>query len=444
MYTQCGRGCGLVWTRAVMGALLHKSYFEDFEEVKGIVEALKATKENLAKEKDEVFNLDQEYQEYFEALIMAFEETNLDNLVDKWSEVDKAWMKVTSPIQVVHPLEYYDDHYRKSIQPEWDIRIINPKIVNKRSESVKKMYKELFNELGNGKEKVYQMCIDNINRTQLYLGRPIFYYGDHLEGTFSAQVVPNDMVASKESGKKIFAFADKVLENSRNKPFFMKLAKIIYEEEAVKESRRFLYNETEKWHEVYDITTIGHEYGHILWLDDDTEIVMNKSGNFKNIEEFKATCGGLVSFLKSNDQDLKDEVIKDIIGRAVGLIAWMKVGEVIPYYCESLIHLKGLFDNKIITWKGPGTKLKENITKETYNNLKNWYIDTYKELAKIYLNKEDANNFLDKFAKKEGEYFMPVDQDLKEFVNYFYEMYEKYANQIDETDSPENYKPKTS
>lgn len=288
------------------------------------------------------------------------------------------------------------------------------------------------------------MCIDNIDRTQLYLGRPLFYYGDHLEGTFSAQVVPNDMVASKELGKKIFAFADKVLENSRNKPFFMKLPKIIYEEDTIRQARQFLYNETEKWHEVYDITTIGHEYGHILWLDDDTEVIMNTTGNFKNIEEFKATSGGVVSFLKSEKEDIKEEVVKDLLSRAVSLIAWMRVPEVVPYYCEGLIHLKGLFDTKVISWEGPGTKLKENITEETYQDLKNWYLCTYKELAKTYLEKRDATEFLNKFAVKDEKYFMPVDKNIKEFVEYFYKNYEEYANQIDETDSPDNYRPKTS
>jgi hypothetical protein len=38
-----------------------------------------------------------------------------DNLVKKWSEVDIAWMDVKSPIQVGHPLEYYEDHFRKTV-----------------------------------------------------------------------------------------------------------------------------------------------------------------------------------------------------------------------------------------------------------------------------------------------------------------------------------------
>ncbi len=32
---------------------------------------------------------------------------------------------------------------------------------------------------------------------------------------------------------------------------------------------------------------------------------MNKTGNFKNIEEFKATTGGLISFFCDEDDDEK-------------------------------------------------------------------------------------------------------------------------------------------
>jgi hypothetical protein len=39
------------------------------------------------------------------------------------------------------------------------------------------------------------------------------------------------------------------------------------------------------------VSTTGHEFGHTLWLDSDTEMRMNGTGNFKNVEEWKATTG---------------------------------------------------------------------------------------------------------------------------------------------------------
>jgi len=50
---------------------------------------------------------------------------------------------------------------------------------------------------------------------------------------------------------------------------------------------------------------------------------MNKTGNFKNIEEFKATTGGLVSFFLNPENDnLKEDLVYSLIKRAVELIAW--------------------------------------------------------------------------------------------------------------------------
>ncbi len=164
--------------------------------------------------------------------------------------------------------------------------------------------------------------LKSLDKVQLYVGRPAMFFGAELNGLFSAQVVPNDEIVSKEEGKKIFAFSDEILQSTRAKPF-LKLSSEVFGQEFLNEDREFLFNQTTAWHQVYDITTIGHEFGHILWCDDETESVMNKTGNFKNIEEFKATTGGLVSFFldESNDEkNLEEQVLIDTVKRAVGLI----------------------------------------------------------------------------------------------------------------------------
>ena len=53
------------------------------------------------------------------------------------------------------------------------------------------------------------------------------------------------------------------------------LSKEIFGQEFLTEDREFLFNETASWHQVYDITTIGHEFGHILWCDEETETSYN-------------------------------------------------------------------------------------------------------------------------------------------------------------------------
>lgn len=422
-----------------------KTNAEFFEEnIKNILAELNVLKENILKLEDNIFNQKKEYLDYIETLIVAFKEKDRNKLVKNWSIVDEKWMQIKTPIQMSHPLEYYDDHFRKAVQLEWDIRINNPNYAkNERSVKIKKMYTKLFEKINKDKNyknkylNVYEMCISNIDRTQIYIGKPIFYYGSELNGLFSAQVVPNDTIASKKWGKKIFAFADNVLLNQQNKPF-MKLLGIVYEKEFVKKLRRFYLKQTKNWHKIYDIETIGHEFGHILWLDEDTEIHMNKNGNFKNIEEFKATAGGLVSyFLDEKNESLNQEVTRELVSRSVGLIAWMEVGDVLPYYCEGLIHLKALFDSSVIEFNG--TKIKVSITDENYEKLKGWYLKTYENLAINYLEKRNADEFLYTYMKKEEAVFLPKDEKIKKFVLWYYEQYKKYANTLETEDKKENY-----
>ena len=110
---------------------------------------------------------------------------------------------------------------------------------------------------------------------------------------------------------------------------------------------------------------------------------MNKTANFKNIEEFKATTGGLVSFFmdeNSSEKELEEFVLSDTIKRAIGLIGWMEVDEVQPYYCEGLIHLNGLFKSEVLGWDKENKTLTIDQNKEKIESLKQWYIDTYSSL----------------------------------------------------------------
>ncbi|HSR74577.1 MAG TPA: invasion protein CiaB, partial [Sulfurovum sp.] len=178
------------------------------------------------------------------------------------------------------------------------------------------------------------------------------------------------------------------------------------------------------WHEIYDISTIGHEYGHILWIDRDTESKMNATGQFKNIEEFKATAGGLMAFFYNEREALKKHVVDDVVSRAVGLMAWREVGEVLPYYCEGLIHLDILFSSGVIGYDG-----QIRIDYSRYDAMKKCYQEAYGTLAENYLNKVDASLYLQTYAVKEKGVYLPVKEEIKAFVEHYYERYKEIGQQ---------------
>ena len=426
-----------------------KAYIKAFKkEVTQVIDALEEFADKLIELEDDVYNQKWEYVAYIQSLIVAFGEDNTNNLVSKWADVDRAWMKITTPIQIGHPLEYYEDHFRKAVALEWDIRVTNPKFAQNdhRVNKIKSSFTKIFSSFEpNAKSEEYKKIFDfsfkSLDKVQLYVGRPALFFGAELNGLFSAQVVPNDEVVSKELGKKIFAFSDEILQSSRAKPF-LKLSREIFGQEFLRKDREFLFNQTQSWHSVYDISTIGHEYGHILWCDEESESLMNKTGNYKNIEEFKATTGGLISFfldVSTDELHLKEQVLIDLIKRSVGLISWMEVDEVQPYYCEGLIHLAGLFESGVLSWSDENKKLDINMSEVNYQNLKMWYIENYTKLAKHYLDKLDATIFLNFYAKKDGKYFMPNDKNINAFVKYYFKRYQEIGQEIDTEDKKSNY-----
>ncbi len=102
------------------------AYIDAFpKEIGDIIDKLKELRNSLNEESDDASGQKQPYINYFDALIAAFSETDTDQLVTRWANVDTVWMSVQSAFQVVHPLEYYEDIYRKAVAPEWDLRLRN-------------------------------------------------------------------------------------------------------------------------------------------------------------------------------------------------------------------------------------------------------------------------------------------------------------------------------
>ena len=107
-------------------------------------------------------------------------------------------MKITTPIQIGHPLEYYEDHFRKGVALEWDIRLTNPKFAQNdhRVNKIKSAFSKIFDsfEENDSYKKIYDFSFASLDKVQLYVGRPALFFGAGFNGLFSAQVVPNGEV----------------------------------------------------------------------------------------------------------------------------------------------------------------------------------------------------------------------------------------------------------
>jgi hypothetical protein len=401
------------------------AYAEAFpEQVAAVIGALDQLIALIGEHDDEVYGQKHEWIAYFTALKIAFGHTEVNELVGKWAEVDRRWMAITTPLQVGHPLEYYEDHYRKAVALEWDLRIVNPQLQegSHTRENIKLFAHEMAQKLDG--EATMTNNLLQVDTTQLYIGQPMLYYAAEFNGLFSAQVVPNDERVSTELGKKIFAYADFVLENQKAKPT-MQLSVETFGEAFVLGRRMLAERNPQLWHRLYDLGTIGHEFGHILWIDRETESAMNGSGQFKNIEEFKATTGGLMAFFYREDAALIKHVIDDLVSRAVGLMAWREVGEVLPYYCEGLIHLDILFESGVVRY---GRSIV--INHDRYDAMKHVYMEAYETLASYYLDTIDAEEYLSRYATKENGIYLPINPEVRRFVEHYYARYQAIGQKV--------------
>lgn len=377
------------------------------------------------------------YIKYFSLLRHAFNEKDNAKCILAWQDVEFAWMEIKGPLQIGHPLEYYEDPYAKSVALEWDLRIKDdyPFDVSAFETNIKKSFKHIYDNLGVKDEALFNKVNASIDKTQCYICLPALYYGANLNGLFSAQVVPNDEFVSSQTGKKIFAFLNHVYNSSKAAPF-MKLPSMVLPKDFLDYTRDILFFQEDVWKKTYEVSTIGHEYGHILFIGDDTEARMQASGVFKNIEEFKATMGGLINFFLHEEKELIKPVFAQFISRTIGLIAWQRVLDVRPYYCEGLIGLELLFSSNTLSFE----ENKLSIDLEKYDTFKAVAMQRYEELASNYLARKDAKEFLDRFAVMEGEYYLPTNPKIKEFVNWYYALYEKHGNEVDKDPALEKYK----
>jgi hypothetical protein len=403
------------------------AYSEAFsDEVTSLVATIEDCIEALSLEQDDVFHQKEAWISYFVALKKAFAGHQPKKLIGLWANVDRAWMKITTPLQVGHPLEYYEDHFRKAVALEWDLRIVNPALQSgsMTRENIKTFSAKLAKKLDGEVSSTIEKNALQIDETQLYIGQPMMYYGAELNGLFSAQVVPNDEQVSAELGKKIFAYADFVMESKKAKPI-MELSVETMGLAFVEKQQKLVENNPALWQEIYDVSTIGHEFGHILWIDSDTETVMNQRGQFKNIEEFKATTGGLMAFFENEKEELIKPMIDDLVSRAIGLMAWREVGEVLPYYCEGLIHLDILFGSGLIDYD------KEiKIDYNRYTTMKKQYQQAYHSLAQHYIDKKDASLYLEQYAEKIDGNYLPVNGQISKFVEYYYSRYKEIGQKV--------------
>jgi len=388
-----------------------KSYSEIFPtEVGAIITAYETFISDLEASEDEVFDKKVAYIEYFKAIQDAWRQQDVNQLVAAWSEVDVKWMSIDTPVQPGHPIEYYEDKYRRAVSIEFDLRLVDPSLFTSEVASdIENMYEGMYDEIGRENfPESYEFSKNNQKQVQLYIGAPVLAYGSFLCGAYSAQVVPNDDEVSKVHGKKIFAFPKYVLEAQRAAPK-MKLDSSMISETILEKYRTFLDGTDENYYKIYDIETIGHEFGHTLWLTPGSEV--------------------LVAHFLKGPSDLDEEIVITHLMRSIKIMRYREVEDILPYYCECLIHLHILFESWIVWYEN--WKIELYYNDQNLAALREMYIWVYTQEIFTYLNQMDAGNFLFEFVVREDWVFLPKDSEVRAFVEEYYKQYKAIGNEVE-------------
>lgn len=151
---------------------ISRSYCEVFPtEVAALIQKYEDFIHALEVLDDEVFGRKQAYIAYFKAIQTAWQEQDVNELVEKWSQVDIAWMAIDTPVQPGHPMEYYEDKYRRAVSIEFDLRLTDPSLFESTvAKNIEHMYEAMYDEIGRENfSESYHYSLNNQKRVQLYI-----------------------------------------------------------------------------------------------------------------------------------------------------------------------------------------------------------------------------------------------------------------------------------
>jgi hypothetical protein len=95
----------------------------------------------------------------------------VDQLVAAWSEVDVKWMAIDTPVQPGHPIEYYEDKYRRAVSIEFDMRLLDPSLFESEvAADIENMYEGMYDEIGRENfPDSYEFSKNNQKQVGLYI-----------------------------------------------------------------------------------------------------------------------------------------------------------------------------------------------------------------------------------------------------------------------------------
>ena len=86
----------------------------------------------------------------------------------------------------------------------------------------------------------------------------------------------------------------------------------------------------------------------------------------------------------------------------------------------------GLLPSGALRFEG----ISVSVHPERYETMKEHYRRAYRELAEHYVGRKDAAEYLERYARKEGEHYLPLTPAVRDFVEAYYERYREIGQKV--------------
>ncbi len=146
----------------------------------------------------------EQYIEYLSQYVQALSEDSIDLLEEAWSALDRLWVKVKYPIQIVHDIEYgYGDPLRVKVTPDFSLRFLDNSYSeeNETIDDVRKILIDFYSQKDTELSEIGLNALDNSFAGIYYL--PV-RTGMSLHFRFAGQSIPNRPKIRASEGIKIY------------------------------------------------------------------------------------------------------------------------------------------------------------------------------------------------------------------------------------------------
>ncbi len=346
---------------------------------------------------------DQYLAEYFRALRLAYTCDRIENLEERWAEVDRAWVLIPSDSEII-PVHGMESAYGHAfcVSPEFRLEFRTPDSIREIELQRKAAVEHADKILGLSNALILEAS-KKLRRIDVSVFTPGIRAGSCIDFRYAGQAVPNRQAVLLIGGKIFVDQSDPARVAERYQTLILRHCAPHTAAQIAPLLTR----------EMQIMGTITHEFAHPIGRTSASDEMLGHTVVFQ-LEEGKATLGGICA---EEYADPSPEHRLQLVANAVGrMLRFMQHSEITnptiaPYVRENLVTATTLYDAGILSLSKQGLEIDIGMASSPYwfQNLRVFYGD----LVAAYESKDAAA-----IASMTTLYANPDDPQIVELIEW--------------------------